>query len=164
MIKTINAMYSGLLKAIKWILVVLVTVLVVVVFANVISRYFLDFALAWAEEIARFIFIWLTFLGAILALAHNEHMRFNLLVKSLPDKLGKIALVLANAVIIFLLGLVIKGGITIVIQNYDWLTPALQISYGLVYTIVPISGVIMFLQTSAIIYKLIISLFEPNLT
>lgn len=159
----ISTIYNSLLKVIKFLLLILSTVLVVVVFANVISRYFLHFSLAWADETARFLFIWISFLGGILAHAYSEHMGFDLISKSVPEKIGKLILIVSNIIVLIILGMIIKGGITMTIENFNWLTPALQISYGLVYSIVPISGIILAFQTLAKIYVLVKTLFKSNL-
>lgn len=151
----IGNIYEGFLKGIKYLLVVLSTVLIVVVFSNVISRYFLHASLAWADETARFLFIWITFLGAILAHDRSEHMNLDIVIKNVPKKVGLTLLIIANLIVVGILGLITKGGMTIMIENYEWMTPALEISYGLVYSIVPVSGVILILQTLARIVKII---------
>ena len=163
-INVVNTFYNGLLKGIKYLIVVLGSILIVVVFFNVISRSFLNSSLGWVDETARFLFIWLTFLGAILANATNEHMHLDFVVDLLPKKVGQVIVVAANTVVLIILGLIVKGGITIVIQNYDWMTPALEISYGLVYTIVPISGVILMIQIIARIINIIRSMLEMSKT
>lgn len=155
MVDILNTFYGGLLKGIKLLLTVLVTALCIVVFGNVISRYFLHFALAWSDEAARFLFIWVTFLGAILANAKNEHMNLDIVIQKVPAKLGKTILILANIVVLVILAFVLKGGTTITIENLEWMSPAMEISYGMVFSIVPISCVILMLQTLAKLYGII---------
>jgi TRAP-type C4-dicarboxylate transport system permease small subunit len=152
--------YDGLLKIIKFLVVVLSIALVVIVFANVISRYFLNFALAWSDEAARFLFIWVSFLGAVLANAKNEHMKLDILVQKVPEKVGKVILLISNIIILIILGVLFKGGITIAVQNYSWLTPALEISYGLVYSIAPFCILILVIQTLVKIYSITKSLLR----
>ncbi len=150
--------YRGMLKGIEFLIAILAAILVVVVFSNVICRYFLQFALAWAEETARFLFIWLSFLGAILANAYSEHMNFDFLVGKLPRKLGLIVTITANIVVLIVLYFIFKGGIKLVTVNIEWMTPALNIPYGLVYSIVPISAVVLALQFLTRTYGSIVTL------
>ena len=157
MVDTIQSVNKKMLAIVKFLIAVMATILVIVVFSNVLGRYFFNFALAWAEETARFLFIWLSFLGAILANAHAEHMHLDLFVQWAPKKMGKGMSIIANVVVLLILGFVVDGGITMTIQNYNWQTPALEISYGLVYSIAPISCAIMMLQVLARIYKIVIS-------
>ena len=148
MLKSLQLAYNLILKAIKLLIVVFASLLVIIVFSNIICRYFLHFSLAWAEESARFIFIWLAFTGAVLGNANNEHMKFDLLVDKMPGKIRALVLMLAYGIIIFILALLIYGGVIIVKINAEWLTPVLGIPYGLIYTIVPICGTLLILQVT----------------
>lgn len=149
----LKSCHDKLLLVIKWLITIMAAVLIIVVFSNVIGRYFFHFALAWAEETARFLFIWLSFLGAILANANYEHMNLDIFVRWAPRKIGLLIVVFANTAVLIILGLIVDGGITMTVQNYNWQTPALEISYGLVYSIGPIACFIMMLQTLARIYR-----------
>jgi TRAP-type transport system small permease protein len=152
-VNILSDLYNGFLKIVKYAVTILGSILVIVVFSNVISRYFLHASLAWADETARFLFIWLSFLGAILANATNEHMHLDFVVEKLPKKVGQVVLVLANFAILFILSIVFKGGITVTLENLHWMSPALEISYGLVYSIAPISVAVLILQTIARIFN-----------
>jgi TRAP-type C4-dicarboxylate transport system permease small subunit len=158
----LNTAYNALLKVIKFLLAVFSAVLVVVVFTNVVSRYFLDFALAWAEETARFLLIWVTFLGAILVHDSNEHMGLEFVVQALPGKIRTVVLMIADIIIIAILAFIVKGGITITIDNLAWKSAALEIPYGLVYSIVPVSAFILTIQTVAKLFILGKELLESE--
>ena len=56
------------------------------VFANVLMRYFFHSGLTWAEEISRFLFVWLIFLGSIVGFRDNEHLGIDTLVRKLSAK------------------------------------------------------------------------------
>lgn len=155
----INTAYNGLLKVITFLVVILSITLVVVVFANVISRYFLDASLAWSSEAARFLFIWTSFLGIVLANAKFEHMKFDLVVSRAPEKISRIISIAAYLIMLVVMCFIVRGGITIVINDLTWMTPALNISYGFVYSIVPFCVTILILQTVARIYANVKILF-----
>ena len=53
---------------------------IVILFAGVISRYFLQQPLVWSDELASLLFLWLASLGAVVAFRRNEHMRMTALV------------------------------------------------------------------------------------
>lgn len=158
----IKSCHDKLLQVIGWLITIMAAVLIIVVFSNVIGRYFFHFALAWAEETARFLFIWLSFLGAVLANANYGHMHLDIFVRWAPRKVGQLMVLAANLIILVILGLVVDGGITMTVQNYNWQTPALEISYGLVYSIAPIACFIMILQTLARIYRQLRALSRPG--
>ena len=64
-------------RVIKFLMVAAMVVLCVLVFLNVVLRYGFNSNLMLTEELARYIFVWLTFLGSILAYARNGHIRVN---------------------------------------------------------------------------------------
>ncbi len=54
MLKMIETVYRAMEKFLLYIVMILLALMVIIVFANVVSRYYLQFSLAWSEEIARF--------------------------------------------------------------------------------------------------------------
>lgn len=150
-----NNIFKNIEKVLRFMLSVFMVVLVLVVFSNVMSRYFLESAIAWSEELARFLLIWVVFIGAILAYIKDEHLGLDILVTSLPYKAGRVVLIIANLLVIFALSLVTKGGYSIAMSYMDWLSPALEVPYGYIFIIVPVCGVVMIIQT---IYKMIVNI------
>lgn len=64
-------------------------IMVVLVFGNVVLRYFFNSGITWSEEMSRYLFIWLTFLGAIGAYKNKEHLGVDMVIKRLPNKMKK---------------------------------------------------------------------------
>lgn len=85
---------------VKTVMVVLLVVLVVAVGANVFGRFVLNQSLAGSDELARFLFIWVIFLGAALAHLHNEHIAVTVFVERLPRTLQRWAVVLQELIIL----------------------------------------------------------------
>ena len=69
----------------KWTLIVMMGVLVIVIFAQVFTRYVMGNALYWSEELGRFIFVWMSWLGVSAGLKEKEHIQ----VKLFPAALNK---------------------------------------------------------------------------
>ncbi|MHB1653993.1 MAG: TRAP transporter small permease [Desulfitobacteriaceae bacterium] len=137
----------GLLQKILNVVTALILgVLVLIVFSNVLGRYVFHSSLAWSEEISRFLLIWMVFLGSIIAYINNDHLGLDLLVKVLPLKLAQLIAVIADILVIYAIGLLIKGGYRMTVESWDWLSPATSTPYGYVYIIVPIAGTILLLQ------------------
>lgn len=145
--KIVNTVYQTLEKVIRYLVLTLLGLMVIIVFANVVSRYYLQFSLAWSEEVARFMLVWLVFLGSFLAYIHDEHLGLDILVKKFPPLLRKITAVGANLLVIFALYAVMEGGYLMMIANFDWLSPAAEIPQGYIYVVVPLSCGLMILQT-----------------
>ncbi len=123
--------------------------MVVLVFGNVIFRYFLNSSIAWSEEVSRFMLIWLSFLGAVIAFMKNEHLGLDILVKFLPPTASRALVVLADLLVIFALFVMTKGGLDMTVDSFasGWVSSAVPIPYGYVYAVVPISSALMLLES-----------------
>lgn len=78
----------------------------ILIFCNVLLRYLFNSGIVWAEEVARFLFVWITFLGAIGALKDNQHLGVDMLVKRLPPLVKKITFVISNGLVLYILWLI----------------------------------------------------------
>jgi TRAP-type transport system small permease protein len=142
----LHRVYSALQKTIRVCLCALLVCMVVIVFANVISRYYLEASLAWSEEVTRFMLVWMVFLGAVLAYVNDEHLGLDILVKSLPRRVQSAVAVIVDALIMFAVILLIRGGSMLMVGSWEWEAPATAIPYGYIYTIVPACGTLLLLQ------------------
>ena len=139
--------YEGLQTIIRWALCLLMSLMVVIVFANVIARYYLSASLAWSEEVARFMLIWLVFIGAVLAYVNDEHLGLDIIVRLFPRRIRYGLAVVADLLILVALYLVIHGGAVLMRDSWEWGSPATDTPYGYVYTVVPACGILLLLQT-----------------
>jgi TRAP-type C4-dicarboxylate transport system permease small subunit len=83
------------------ILAILLGTIVAVMFFQVFFRYILNNSLSWSEEVVRFLFIWLTFLGAALNIRDKWHISVDFFVNILPKKWRE-AMVLFNSILLLL--------------------------------------------------------------
>ena len=110
---------------------------------QVFCRYALKISLSFTEELGRFLFIWVTFLGTVLALKKNKHVNMELLVLQFPKKLQEIIKYLVFAVTMGTYGVLIYSGLFIVGKTMKQTSAAMNMPMGIVYAAVPISVVIM---------------------
>lgn len=122
-----------------------VAVMVVVVTIQVILRYIFHSALDWAEEAARFLLVWISFIGIVLGLRENKHIGIDAFVYWLPKKLRLLVDVVALTMSAIFWVILVVGGMQLSQSASDQLSPALQIKMSLVYLIVPLSGVLLLL-------------------
>jgi len=73
-------------RAIDWLLIFLLATMVVLVFGNVVLRYGFNSGIVYAEELSRFSFMWLTLLGAMVAMRDGGHLGMSSVVDALPVK------------------------------------------------------------------------------
>ena len=96
----------------EYLMALALSIMVVLVFGNVVLRYGFGSGIAWAEEIARLMFVWLIFLGAVLALRHHAHLGVEMVQAKLPPKLRRICAVISHLLILYGLWLFFSGSWT----------------------------------------------------
>jgi TRAP-type C4-dicarboxylate transport system permease small subunit len=95
----------------RWLLLVLYTYIVMVIFIEVVRRFGLNFSSIWGEETARYMFIYLVWIGAAAAVRERAHIRIDVIVYFLPARAQTIVLLIGDvlmgvlAVIIFYLSI-----------------------------------------------------------
>jgi TRAP-type C4-dicarboxylate transport system permease small subunit len=117
--------------------------LTVVVFLQVIFRYFLHIPLAWGEEFAMFLFQWVSFVGAAIAVRHRFHYTLDLITKRFPGHWKIVTEILGSIALFVTSYLMIHMGIGMMgltkFQTYSVI--GISVAYG--YLVIPISGGMM---------------------
>jgi TRAP-type transport system small permease protein len=123
-------LYCRLLKAAA---ALCLAVMVVLVFGNVVLRYAFNSGIATSEELSRWLLVWLTFLGAIVALREHAHLGVDMLVRALPP-LGRLACFVASyALMLYADALLTLGSWKQAIITFADTAPASGISVGLFF-------------------------------
>ena len=129
--------------------------MVTVVAAQVFFRYALNHSLFWSEELARYILVWLTFLGASVAYRRGAHPRIDLLTfRSNPRRERTLRIGAHLVAMVFFLLLVIYGAQFAYFVRLQ-ISPALQLPKWIVMLALPISGLLMLLHALAAIFTAI---------
>jgi len=121
-------------------LVVSLATMAVLVFGNVVLRYAFDSGIAVSEELARLLFVWLIFLGAILASAQHAHIGFHSLVERLPAAGRKAMVVFTGVLMLAACAMFIVGGWQQMQINLGNSYPVLGISYAWLYGVAIVFG------------------------
>lgn len=87
-------------KGLEGVMVLLLASMVVMVFGNVVLRYLFDTGIDVSEELSRFCFVWLTFIGAVVVGRENAHLGVETLVAKLGDVGRKVCMVLSDVFVI----------------------------------------------------------------
>lgn len=119
--------------------VILFSSMVVLTFAQVLSRFVFNISLGWSEELSRFFFVWLVYISAALAAKHRRHIRVELIDQFLPRSISKWAGVLSDLLWITYALIVASQGykVAMMIMGHGQLSPAMQLQVGWVYMIIP---------------------------
>ena len=133
-------------RLVSRLLIVLLSLLVLDVIWQVLSRYLLQNPSSFTDELAGFLLIWVGLLGAAYAVGLRKHLAIDYFIHNLPPRKKRwLELVQGVLVILFCLMVMIVGGIWLVYTRFylDQISPALQVPLGYVYCIVPLSGVLI---------------------
>jgi TRAP-type C4-dicarboxylate transport system permease small subunit len=108
-------------------------VMVVLVFGNVVLRYAFNSGITVSEELSRWLFVWLTFVGAIVAMRDRAHLGMDSLVSRLPLWGKKACFVVSNLLMLYVVWLFAQGSWQQTIINLENLAPATGLSSGIYY-------------------------------
>jgi TRAP-type C4-dicarboxylate transport system permease small subunit len=138
---------EGYFKLLKVLIAAFLAIMVVLVFGNVVLRYGFNWGITVSEEVSRWLFVWLTFLGAIIAMREHGHLGVDTLVKRLPSAGKKACFVASQILMLFATWLLLKGSWEQTLINWDVAAPASGLSTGLFYGV----GLVFSVSTGIII-------------
>jgi TRAP-type transport system small permease protein len=138
---------DGYFQLLKIAIVLCLALMVVLVFGNVVLRYAFNLGITVSEEVSRFLFVWLTFLGAIVAFREHGHLGVDMVVARLPAVGKKACLIVSQLLMLYVTWLFLQGSWEQTMINLNVNSPSAGISMGLFYGV----GVIFSLSVGAIL-------------
>jgi C4-dicarboxylate transporter DctQ subunit len=127
-----------------------------IIFTNVVTRYFLFFSFAWAEEVTLYIMIWITFIGADLCVRQGSHVNMDFLLSHLPAEVRRGFLIgIAGGASAFCFVLMVYGAdMTLRIAASGQTSSTLPLPFYLVYLAIPIGCTLMGVHFAQLAYLL----------
>ena len=107
--------------------------MVVLVFTNVVMRYRFNSGIPTSEELSRWLLVWLTFLGAIVALRQHAHLGVDTMVRALPPRGKLVCFVLSYLLMLYVDALLTLGSWKQAVLTFGDTAPASGISVGLFF-------------------------------
>jgi TRAP-type C4-dicarboxylate transport system permease small subunit len=129
----VNRIVDGYFRALRGFIALCLAVMVVLVFGNVVLRYAFNSGITVSEELSRWLFVWLTFVGAVVALRDHAHLGMDSVVSRLPAWGKKACFLLSNVLMIYCVYLFFVGSWQQTIINIDNKAPATGLSSGWYY-------------------------------
>ncbi|NYT80944.1 TRAP transporter small permease [Alcaligenaceae bacterium] len=138
---------DGYFRMLGMLMVLCLAGMVVLVFGNVVLRYGLNSGITSSEEVSRWLFVWLVFLGAIVALRERQHLGVEILVRRLPVLGQKLCLVTSQLLMLATLWLFLSGSWEQTLINLHVEAPATGWSMAIVYIV----GIVFSVSAGAIV-------------
>ena len=131
---------DGYFKLLKFLVFLCLASMVVLVFGNVVLRYVFSSGITFSEEFSRWLFVWLTFFGAIIAMREHTHLGMDSVVARLPVWGKKVCYVVSHLLMILSCYMLLKGGWVQTVINMETEAAATGLPVSLFYGIILIFG------------------------
>lgn len=140
-----SVVLAALLTIAKASVITISVVMIIVTLAQVVFRYVIAAPLPWSEELARYCFVWIVFLGGAIGLSRGIHLGVDLFVNMLPEGARRGLDVLTSALIACFAVTVIYASFPVINMNMLQRSPALGVQMSWIYVAIPISMALIFL-------------------
>lgn len=124
---------DGYFRVLRFFIAACLALMVILVFGNVVLRYAFNSGITVSEELSRWLFVWLIFIGAIAALRDHAHLGMDSVVSRLPAWGKKGCFILSNLLMLYCVYLFFIGSWDQTIINLDNKAPATGLSSGWFY-------------------------------
>ncbi len=152
---TLNKYKQLLDKLVRILAMTLFVGVIVLTIAQVLSRYLMKFPIAFSEELARILFIWISFLGAAMVMKDDEHIRLDVIMEKLSAQAARRLKIFIQLLISAFSIITAWKGIYLITITMQQVTPVARIPMGIVYIVLPFSCLVMAFYSVCLILDLI---------
>ena len=139
----------------EWISVGLLSIMVILVFINACLRYTINVAITESEELARFIFIYIIFLGSIITFKEKRFITITILEDVLKGRVKKIVKIVKEIMIFCVIIFLLYSGILYTMQASTYSTQGFRINFGWITAVLPVMAAgMLVIMVMDIIHKL----------
>lgn len=150
-----NHLMDGLYRVFEHLLVLGLGAMALMVFTNVVLRYAFNSGITLTEEVARFIFVWLTFIGSIVALRQGTHLGMDTVVSRLPHG-GKVAFfVMSHLMMLGCCVMLWFGCWRQTVVNLDNRAPVSGLPVAVLYSVGLVTAVLMSITLLANLWRVL---------
>ena len=134
----------------EWVMAALLAAMTLLVGVQIAGRFVFGYSIFWSDELARFLLVWISFLGISIGARRAAHPGVDSLVKALPARWGRSAFRLAILVSLAFFAVMVVSGGALVLRTWPQASTSLGIRMGIPYLAVPVCGLLMGLHTAAL--------------
>ena len=151
-----------LCRVMAFVMVIFLAAMVVMVFGNVVLRYAFNSGITVSEELSRWLFVWMTFLGALIALRTHHHLGTDTVVSRLPVLGKKICLGITHVLMLYLCYVMFRGAWQQTVINWGSTSAVMEASMGYFYASGLFFSVVAFLFILSDLWKLLSGQIRDN--
>ena len=155
----VKKLINGYCKLLGYMIAAALALMVVLVFGNVVMRYAFNSGFTISEELSRWLFVWITFMGGVIALNERSHLGTDTLVSRLPLAGQKACLAIGHVLMLFICWLLFRGALEQVKINWDTTSAAMEVSMAFFYA----SGMVCAVLSAVILVHHLWSLLSGQL-
>ena len=149
-----------------YICIVLLGLFSVILFIQVIARYVFNNSLSWSEESARYLFIWLVFIGISYGSKQMKHLRIDVFLNIFPKKIRPYILVLSDIIVMLFAAVVFYSAVTTVTKymKTHMASPAIGVPLWVVHSAAIVGYGLTFIRQIQAIYTRLHEIHHPGTT
>ena len=159
------------MKVLKWLdkhleemlLVILLAAIVLVMLYQIVRRYLFNSSLSWSEELGKFLFVWISWMGISLGQREGEHIKITMLTDRLPFRLAQIVNIISDIVVIIICAVIFYYGVELVVAQGNVPYAGIKISTSWGYLAVVLGCGLMILRTLVSIKRSALTLINGKL-
>ena len=147
----------------EYFLFVILTAMVAIIFIQVVMRYVFNNSLSWSEELGKFLFVWISWLGISLAQRKGEHIKITMLTDRLPFRTAQAVNILSDIILIIICAVIFYYGVQLVVAQVNVPYAGIKISTSWGYLAVVLGCGLMIIRTLVSIKRSAVALVKGEL-
>ena len=162
MLKAFDRVQEWITTIVKYVMLVQASMIFVIICFSVFTRYLLNYVPSWSEEVPRYLLVWITYLGAALAVKYKEHLSLDVFFNMMPLRARQVGHLILNVLIGIVGVILLVFGTGMVRQFGGDLMESIAVQNIWFYLAMPISGGLMILYIIQDTWKSILGLGEQK--
>ena len=162
MLKAFDRVLGWITAVVKCVMLVQASMIFVIICFAVFTRYLLNYVPSWSEEVPRYLLVWISYLGAALAVKYREHISLDFFFNLMPARARQVGHLILNVLIGAVGVIMLVFGVSLVRQFGDDLMESIAVKNFWLYLAMPVSGGLMVLYIIQDTWKGILGLGEQK--
>jgi TRAP-type C4-dicarboxylate transport system permease small subunit len=146
----LDALSRELNRAAEWAMAVLLAAMTLLTGAQIAGRFLFGYSIFWSDELARFLLIWIAFLGMSIGVRRGAHPGVDSLARALPPGIRRAVTGVAFACCLLFFLVMVGHGTLLALRTWAQRSPSLGLRMGIPYLAVPVAGLLMLLHAAAV--------------